>query len=225
MTGLPNLKVQSNLGGGNSMDEDPSGFNGLAAVSAGFLGAISDVVTTNHRFDSLDLIFTSAKSGVGFNPISFLGANAVEIRVYSTTNVFLGEMASPADPTGASFIGVWSPVTIGRINIFDPSDGFEGADRIQTWQVGPFCGDPDAGSCFAVHPTPFCNDADFCTIVCAIDPFCCDTAWAGQCVDAAQVLCAGCGDPDSGSRFQTHSPPGRPVAVVCAPVRDSAPAP
>ena len=109
-------------------------------MSAGFLGAVSDVVTTNHITDSFDLIFTSEKSAVGFNPISFMGAKAVEIRVYSTTNVFLGETPSPADPSGASFIGVWSSTPIGRINLFDPDGGGEGGNNIQAWEEGsPLC--------------------------------------------------------------------------------------
>ncbi len=73
MTGLPNLVAQSNLGGGNPMDEDPRGVEGLAAVSNGFAGAVSDVVVTHFGVESLDLIFTDQKSGVGFNPISFFG--------------------------------------------------------------------------------------------------------------------------------------------------------
>ncbi|MCH8316587.1 MAG: hypothetical protein IIA64_11490, partial [Planctomycetes bacterium] len=136
MTGLPNLIVQSNLGGGDPSDENPSGFDGLAAVSAGSGGAVSDVVAANIPEDSLDLIFTEEKSGVGFNTITFSGGPSVEVRVYSMTNVFLGMMTTPADPSGANFIGVWSPDPIGRINIFDPG-GFEGADNIQAWEAGP----------------------------------------------------------------------------------------
>ena len=150
MTGLPNLIVQSNLLGGNPTNEDPRGVDGLAALSAGFLGAVSDMVIANIGGDSLDLIFTDEKSGVGFNPISFFGAQAVEVRVYSTTNVFLGEMPSPADPTGASFIGVWSSIPIGRINIFDPGNGFEGGDNIQAWVEGGggLCGDANCDGSF-----------------------------------------------------------------------------
>ncbi len=140
MTGLPNLIVQSNLGGGNPTNEDPRGPNGLAALSAGLGGAVSDVVVAAQSADSLDLIFTDEKSGVGFNPISLGGAKAVKVRVYSTDNVFLGEMPSPADPSGANFIGVWSPIPIGRINIFDPGNGAEGGDNIQAWELGsPSC--------------------------------------------------------------------------------------
>ena len=86
-------------------------------MSAGTFGTVvSDVVIASNEVDSLDVIFTNEKTGVGFNPITFFG-NPVEVRVYSTTNEFLGMMESPADPTGANFIGVWSTDLIGRINI------------------------------------------------------------------------------------------------------------
>ncbi len=222
MTGLPDLRVQSNFEH-DLFNENPRGVNGLGASSAGLLGGVSDIVVPNTIFDSLDLIFTGGKSGVGFNTISFNGANAVEVNVFSTTNVLLGEMASPADPTGANFIGVWSPTLIGRINIFDVGDGFEGGDNIQAWQLGPFCGNPDAGSCFEEHATPFCNDVECCTIVCAIDPFCCQNSWDGQCVGEAQEFCAGCGDPDAGSCFENNGTPGCNDPECCAIVCDADP--
>ena len=138
MTGLPNLIVQSNLGGGNPSDENPRGPNALLAVSAGKIGgAVSDLVVALQAVDSLDLIFTDEKSGVGFNTLTFVGGPSVEVRVYSTTNVFLGMMTTPANPSGVNFIGVWSSDPIGRINIFDPTNegrnGLEGGDNIQAW--------------------------------------------------------------------------------------------
>ena len=48
-------------------------------------------------------------------------------------------MESPADPNGANFIGVCSPDPIGRINVFDPGGGGEGADNIQAWEEGDPC--------------------------------------------------------------------------------------
>ena len=138
MTGLPNLIVQSNILGGNPTVPNPHGVNALVAVSAPLLGVVSDIVHPNTFVYSLDLIFTDEKSGVGFNTIDIQGPQAgVEVRVYSTTNMFLGMMVSPADPSGTNFIGVWSPDLIGRINIF--SFGGEGADNIQAWQDGPPC--------------------------------------------------------------------------------------
>ncbi|MEE9294182.1 MAG: hypothetical protein V3W34_04335 [Phycisphaerae bacterium] len=62
MTGLPNLIVQSNRLAGNPTVPDPQGPNGLVAVSAGRLGAVSDVVLSNIFVNSLDLIFTEPKT-------------------------------------------------------------------------------------------------------------------------------------------------------------------
>ncbi|MCH8821871.1 MAG: hypothetical protein IH984_00030 [Planctomycetes bacterium] len=138
MTGLPNLTVQSNLDH-TLFTPNPRGIDGLVAVASGNSGAVSDVVVSDFAVDSFDLIFTGEKTGVGFSLISFGGAQAVEVNVFSTTNVHLGEMASIADRTGNSFIGVWSAIPIGRINIFDVEDGFEGADRIQAWGEADPC--------------------------------------------------------------------------------------
>ena len=60
------------------------------AVSDGAAGAVSDIVATGWSTDSLDLIFTDEKCGVAFNPLLFFGGDAVEVRVYSTANEFLG---------------------------------------------------------------------------------------------------------------------------------------
>ncbi len=136
MTGLPNLLVQSNNLGNDPVDESPHGINGLFAASAGFAGVVSDVVVAFLFVFSLDLIFTEEKSGVGFNTIDLGGPQTrFTVRVFSMDNVFLGMMPSPAEPTGANFIGVWSDVPIGRINIF--SEGSEGADNIQAWEAVP----------------------------------------------------------------------------------------
>ena len=50
---------------------------------------------------------------------------------------------------------------------------------------------PAPGDCFVPHGTPGCDDAKCCSAVCAIDPFCCDTAWDEICVDEANQLCVG----------------------------------
>ena len=143
MTGLPNLIVQSNVSAGNPSAPHPHGVNALLAVSDGRFGAVSDVVVPNFAADSLDLIFTDEKSGVGFNTISFFGSQVVEVRVYGRTNEFLGMMTIPSDEVGTNFIGVFSPDPIGRINIFDPGSESEGADNIQAWGAAPCPADLD----------------------------------------------------------------------------------
>ena len=92
----------------------------------------------------LDLIFFEEKTAVGFNTLDFLGdQTGVIVRVFGTDNAFLGEMPSPADAAGTNFIGVWSDIPIGRINIFSSGGGAEGGDNIQAWRAGPggVCGD------------------------------------------------------------------------------------
>lgn len=44
-------------------------------------------------------------------------------------------------------------------------------------------------ACCLVQPTPGCGDAGLERCVCALDSFCCDGAWDGQCVDEAQNAC------------------------------------
>ena len=53
------------------------------------------------------------------------------------------------------------------------------------------CGGADTGSCFVANGSPFCDDADCCNTVCAVDPFCCDTEWDGICADEAITMCLG----------------------------------
>jgi hypothetical protein len=49
---------------------------------------------------------------------------------------------------------------------------------------------------------PGCTDEACCLTVCADDPFCCDTAWDGVCVEEANKLCTtGCGVLGTGSCF------------------------
>lgn len=64
--------------------------------------------------------------------------------------------------------------------------------------VRVFCSDqlcappcnPDAGSCYEAHITPGCGDEACCTEVCALDPFCCDINWDGDCAQSAIAHCA-----------------------------------
>jgi hypothetical protein len=78
-----------------------------------------------------------------------------------------------------------------------------------------FCGDSDAGSCFASHTTPYCNVGSCCTSVCAIDSYCCNSHWDSLCVEEAFELCYGCGSPQAGSCFQTHGAPACNDADCC----------
>jgi hypothetical protein len=51
------------------------------------------------------------------------------------------------------------------------------------------CDPANKHDCFTAGG-PGCNDVDCCNTVCAADPFCCDVAWDGLCVNSANILCA-----------------------------------
>jgi len=61
-----------------------------------------------------------------------------------------------------------------------------------------FACNPDAGSCCEIDlsPTPGCEDFECCTLICAMDSFCCDVGWDPLCVEQAIKYCEVCGgDP------------------------------
>ena len=147
--GLPNLWTQSNNLGAQGFEPSPAGVNGLAAASNGFLGATSDIVVSNTFVNGLDLIFDDPdKTAVGGRVLDLLGPQTgVEIMVFDTANVLLGQMHVPANAAGSNFTGVISVHPIGRINLF--SAGAEGMDDIQAWVLEgcPQCNPCDCDPC------------------------------------------------------------------------------
>jgi hypothetical protein len=80
----------------------------------------------------------------------------------------------------------------------------------------PICGAPAAGSCLDVSETPFCDDAECCSAVCAIDTVCCTDRWDSFCVSLAQDRCRrGCGVESAGSCFFPHLSPGCEDMTCC----------
>lgn len=78
------------------------------------------------------------------------------------------------------------------------------------------CGAADAGSCFAGHATPFCDQADCCLAVCSVDAYCCDSAWDALCAQEGGAVCSGaaCGT-GLGSCAAAHAQPGCSDAACC----------
>jgi hypothetical protein len=65
-------------------------------------------------------------------------------------------------------------------------------DQLCADQANDLCGNaacPGAGSCFESNGTVGCDNASCCNLVCAIDPFCCETSWDGICADEADLFC------------------------------------
>ena len=66
---------------------------------------------------------------------------------------------------------------------------------------------PNFGNCREAHDWPGCETPTCCNLVCACDPFCCETTWDVSCATTgsnsapgcgAQILCTPCGSPSSG---------------------------
>jgi|GEM_PF-526914 len=91
-------------------------------------------------------------------------------------------------------------------------------ENVHACGANDFCGTTQV-SCLTVHPTPGCNDAACCAVVCAVDPSCCVDGWDSVCVANAINLCGPCGTTASfQSCFAAGSDPGCDDAACCAAV-------
>jgi len=142
MTGCTDWIYQSNTLGANPAQPSPQGVNGLAAASVGFMGATSDVVVSNYFVNGVDMdLYDGAeKWAVGMNPVTYVGGTTVQVRAYGVGEAYLGMTTVPANAGGTTFVGVIAAdygQRIGRVNVFDPGNGAEGGDNIQTWIPEP----------------------------------------------------------------------------------------
>lgn len=95
----------------------------------------------------------------------------------------------------------------GLITLFCESDPNHGLNACR----------PGTGNCFVDNGTPGCQDGNTCGLVCAIDPFCCDTEWDDTCAELADGLVNGfdvCG-PGNGTCFAANGTPGCEDATCC----------
>ena len=87
----------------------------------------------------------------------------------------------------------------------DPTTGVEsGPGQVTLNFQALAAGCPGTGSCATAQTTPGCSDASCCTLVCDIDPACCDTAWDSNCVGIAATV------PSCGVFLYTCSAPAYP---------------
>jgi hypothetical protein len=117
---------------------------------------------------------------IGFNDIATEGTFVWDSGLPVTYTFWaLGE---PNNNEGLEDFAVMKEVN-GRWNDLPPYVG----RRAVTEKGYAICG--TSGSCFTTHSAG-CNDESCCNLVCAIDPFCCDTSWDGVCVSRANEFCA-----------------------------------
>jgi len=86
------------------------------------------------------------------------------------------------------------------------------------------CGNPRAGSCCHQNATPYCDDRACCELVCAFDPFCCETRWDSRCgreaTDNCGLASCKCGFVDPAAPFArscrtAHPQPGCDDRACC----------
>jgi len=77
------------------------------------------------------------------------------------------------------------------VNSFGPGEPACPVSYVGTVAAVLSCGSPDAGHCDEIHADPFCNDAQCCLAVCAVDPICCAATWDFDCVSTAALSCSG----------------------------------
>jgi len=104
----------------DGIDVTSDGGNGLALLPAGFNGLASAVLGPGTFPDTTNLAFTGSDTqAFAFDVFSGLAADDIVITVFDTANVLIGSVT--VSGVGAlpdnQFIGVISPVAVGRVNI------------------------------------------------------------------------------------------------------------
>ncbi|MSR41502.1 MAG: hypothetical protein EXS10_06325 [Phycisphaerales bacterium] len=67
---------------------------------------------------------------------------------------------------------------------------------------------PGIGDCRKPHAEPGCVMPECCTIVCELNPLCCEFTWDQGCADLAIDMCDGINCPAEGVCSETHPTPG-----------------
>ncbi|MEM8962396.1 MAG: hypothetical protein AAGD38_13015 [Acidobacteriota bacterium] len=124
---IPGFSIQDNplndAGGGSP--------TGIVTLGVGGFSNSTPTVAANTFVDSFDLFFDATDvTVVGMRLVTYTTEGNINVEVYDTSDVLIDSFTAPATFDG-TFLGIWSPVAIGRINIFDPNGGAEGLDDLQ----------------------------------------------------------------------------------------------
>jgi hypothetical protein len=135
------------------------------------------------------------------------------------------EMVCSADPIDCSLGGALAAeldvhVLAGetyyvRVSAVDatPTVNFQGSLEIQC-RTG--CGSTSTGDCFSSPNPAYCDDAECCLTVCAVDPFCCTNFWDTACAEQAAELCGDCGSGTAGDCLHANMTRGCDQSSCCA---------
>jgi hypothetical protein len=138
-------------------------------------------------------------SAVSFtNTGNAFAGNGTNLTALSASNVSSGNLSVDHLPTG----GAWALTT--NLNIDDAFMvqagenlvGIANSAPVATLSVGTdsiavFEGTPGSSDCFVPQGTPGCSNDACESLVCAIDPFCCNNSWDSVCAGEAATFCHG----------------------------------
>jgi hypothetical protein len=178
----------------------PQGIDALAFAHPGNFPVNNNALVSNFFVNSFEIISGPPAgdnhTAFALEILSLAGPlpTVIHVTVYDKEDTELGKYV--LDYTGGKrFLGILTKdqVTIGRIDIWDVSNGAEGISSIAAFaKPNPF-GCPGQGDCCQPTGQPGCNNTDCCRRVCALDPFCCDIAWDSICAnEAASFPQCGC---------------------------------
>lgn len=133
----------------------------------------------------------------------------------------------------ASFTVCLEPGTFWLFAGPDAFDGFPCGSGENLYWVKLECGDgcdPPSACDAADHPCEFeggpgCTDLACCELVCAVDPFCCNTAWDGLCVLQGFELCGAVAPPTDACAAATSIGLGETPFTTIAATTDGPPLP
>ncbi len=130
----------------------------------------------------------------------------------------------PCASDGAEALVLATQGTVYTIRI----GSFVGETGTGTFSIEPGGSCPGEGDCCSANGTPGCADIDCCTLICSMDPFCCNVAWDQICADQANVQCdclgkCGCGFLGGGDCCVGHGGFGCEDEACCSMVCEADP--
>lgn len=138
--------------------------------------------------------------------VSFIRASAFAVAVATSVPAQGDCTAScPGDLDGDGIVdGADVGILLGVWQAGDPCADLDGSGVVDGADLGALLGDwgncPGVPNCpspehdCSTRGGPGCSDVKCCTVICAMDPFCCEVAWDLICINLAHLSCR-VGDP------------------------------